>query len=103
MSQSEINDRVDLFLKELFETRLSSMMQLRVKMEEIANAQRQEEQQYVQAIKDVLHRNIMERDIQKEREDTLSQQLSDLEKKCRTEYQEKLKAQVCKNPTILKQ
>jgi len=66
-------------------------MQLRVKMEELANAQRQEEQQYVRAIKDVLERNILERDIEKERQSQLTLQLEELEKRCRTEYQEKMK------------
>ena len=93
LSQPEINFRVDSFLKEMLENRLSSMMHLRVKMEEIANAQRQEEQQYVQAIKDILKHHLSERDTQNEREKLLTHQLEELEQKYRKEYQDKIKTQ----------
>lgn len=88
----ELNSRIEQFLTDMFDNRLSSMMHLRIKMEEIANAHKQEESQYVDTIKDILKQSIAERDKQTERESTLMHKLSEFETKYRSEVQEKMKA-----------
>lgn len=52
---------MDDFLKNSFEDRLTSMMQLRMKMETLTTQQKKEEALYVKTIKDILRRNAVEK------------------------------------------
>lgn len=55
------SSEVDDFLKNSFEDRLTSMMQLRMKMETLTTQQKKEEALYVKTIKDILRRNAVEK------------------------------------------
>ncbi|KAL9641673.1 hypothetical protein ABK040_016904 [Willaertia magna] len=89
--QKDLKERVDEYLKEAFENRLASMMQLRLQMEELTKAQKQEEGLYVQTIKEILKRSNHEQEKRKETEHYLSIKLREMEGKLRQEYEEKSK------------
>ncbi|KAG2379105.1 hypothetical protein C9374_007743 [Naegleria lovaniensis] len=89
--QQELRERVDQYLKDAFENRLASMMNLRMQMEELANAHKQEEDLYVQTIRDILKRNTFENEKRREIEINLKDKISDMENRLRSEFFEKQK------------
>ncbi|KAF0973439.1 hypothetical protein FDP41_008143 [Naegleria fowleri] len=90
--QQELRERVDQYLKDAFENRLASMMNLRMQMEELANAHKQEEDLYVQTIRDILKRNTFENEKRREIEISLKDKIAEMENRLRSEFFEKQKA-----------
>lgn len=86
-----MKERVDQYLKEAFENRLASMMSLRAQMEDLTNAQKQEETQYVNTIKEILKRSTFENEKRKDVENQLKERLSEMESKLREEYNSRQK------------
>ncbi|EFC37242.1 predicted protein [Naegleria gruberi] len=89
--QKDLRERVDQYLKEAFENRLASMMNLRVQMEELASAHKQEEDNYVHTIREILRRSTFENERRREVESSLKGKLNEVEGKLKTEFIEKQK------------